>query len=209
MSAAASANQPRSLLVRPVIRPVRGLHSNLGFEDWHFRPVRVVGRPVRMEVEQSRDPANRDHFWITISVAKVGLVLLTVNTSSLRNRLAGFDDRIRVGRIKGPFHCVPTDGISGARLLNYRSIEENQNVFYEHYEREPLEELLAELTTSATWVQAWGVAFARRTLGVHQIHSRRASCAVPEDLIAMDGALRFYREKEKEAEMLLFKFCGQ
>ena len=99
--------------------------------------------------------------------------------------------------------------MSRSRLLNYASIESNSNVFYEFYERKELEELLRDQTERATWVQAWGVAFARRTLGVHQIHCRRASCAVAEDLHGMDGALRFYREDEGVAEMLLFKFCGQ
>lgn len=189
--------------------PGRGLHSNSGVGDWHFQNVRVVGRPIRMEVERNPNPAMRDHFWITISVAEVGPVLLTVNTMSLRNARAGFDDRIRVGRVRCAFHRPPTGGMSRSRLLNYASIESNSNVFYEVYERDALENLLREQTERATWVQAWGVAFERRSLGVHQIHCRRASCAVAEDLQQMDGALRFYRESEGVAEMLLFKYCGQ
>ncbi len=197
------------LLQRSVAHPGRGLRPNPYVGDWHFQNVRVVGRPIRMEVEWNPNPATRDHFWITISVAEVGPVLLTVNTTSLRNRRAGFDDRIRVGRVRSAFHRPPTGGMSRSRLLNYASIESNSNVFYEFYERADLENMLREQTECATWVQAWGVAFERRTLGVHQIHCRRASCAVAEDLRQMDGALRFYREDEGVAEMLLFKYCGQ
>lgn len=201
--------QARSENVRSVVHPGRGLRSNGNVHEWHFQPVRVVGRPIRMEVEWNPNPATLDHFWITISVAGIGPVLLTVNTSSMRNRRAGFDDRIRVGRVRSRFYRPPMGGMSRARLLNYQSIEENSNVFYEYYERLELEDLLREQTEKATWVQAWGVAFARNTLGVHQIHSRRASCAVAEDLVKMDGALRFYRSDEGVAEMLLMKFCGQ
>lgn len=208
--------QARSDRLRPVVHPARGLRSNGDFQEWHFQSVRVVGRPIRMEVEWNPNPATTDHFWITISVAGVGPVLLTVNTRSMRNARAGFEDRLRVGRVRSVFHRAPVGGMSRSRLLNYRSIEENANVFYETYERTELEDLLRELTEKATWVQAWGVAFARSTLGVHQIHCRRASCAVAEDLVGMDGALRFYRAAQGErdghggvAEMLLFKFCGQ
>jgi hypothetical protein len=192
-----------------VSKPGRGLRDYVDTRSWHLQNVRVVGRPLRQEVERNPNPATRDHFWITISVAGLGPVLLSINTSSLRNRRAGFDDRIRVGRVRSPYHRPPTGGMSRSRLLNYRSIEENANVFYEYYEREALENLLGELTSRASWVQAWGVAFARQTLGVHQIHCRRASCAVAEDLLQMDGALRFFRAEEAEAELLLFKFCGQ
>lgn len=190
-----------------VIRPGRGLRPNQPIQSWHMQSVRVVGRPLRMEVERTSCAEKIDHFWITISVAEVGPVLLSVNTTSLRNRYAGFDDRLSVGRVRSSYSHPPTGGISRSRLLNYRSIAANANVFYEHYERRELEALLREQTARATWVQAWGVAFARRTIGVHQIHCRRASCGVAEDLVQMDGALRFYRENE--AEMLLLKFCGQ
>ena len=195
-----------------VIRPGRGLRVVPTVGDWHFQSVRVVGRPIRMEVERNPNEATRDHFWITISVAEIGPVVLTINTRSMRNFRAGFEDRVRVGRVRSAFHRPPVGGMSRSRLLNYASIESNSNVFYEFFERKELEELLRDQTERATWVQAWGVAFQRRTLGVHQIHCRRASCAVAEDLHGMDGALRFYREageRKGEAEMLLFKFCGQ
>ena len=198
--------------LQPVTHPGRGLRAVATEGDWHFQSVRVVGRPIRMEVERNPNEATRDHFWITISVAEIGPVVLTINTRSMRNFRAGFEDRVRVARVRSAFHRPPTGGMSRSRLLNYASIESNSNVFYEFYERKELEELLRDQTERAAWVQAWGVAFERRTLGVHQIHCRRASCAVAEDLQCMDGALRFYREtgeREGEAEMLLFKFCGQ
>lgn len=162
-----------------------------------------------MEVERAVLPEKIDHFWITISVPGLGPVLLAINTTSLRNRRAGFDDRVRLGRITQTYHRLQPAGISRARLLNYRSIEENTNVFYESKTQGEMERLLETQTSQADWIQAWGVAFSRRFLGVHQIHSRRASCAVPEDFNQMDGAIRFYRKKENQANLFLLKFCGQ
>ena len=93
------------LVQRPVPHPGRGLRSNLPTGDWDFQSVRVVDRPIRMEVERNPSDETRDHFWITISVAEVGPVLLTINTRSMRNLRAGFEDRIRVGRVRSAYHC--------------------------------------------------------------------------------------------------------
>jgi hypothetical protein len=58
-------------------------------------------------------------------------------------------------------------------------------------------------------VEAWGDFYFRAHIGVHQIHSRRASNAVPRDLIGRDGAIQFYYREPRVREMLLFKFAGQ
>ena len=57
--------------------------------------------------------------------------------------------------------------------------------------------------------QAWGDLYIREHPGIHQVHSRRASCAVPRDIVGRDGALRFYFGRDTVCETLLFKFCGQ
>ena len=71
--------------------------------------------------------------------------------------------------------------------------------------------MLVEKAESAVRIEIWGELYARKKMGLHQIHSRRASCAVPEDKVGSDGALKFFFEADPDrfAELLLFKFCGQ
>ncbi|HEY5793053.1 MAG TPA: DUF2278 family protein, partial [Chthoniobacterales bacterium] len=87
--------------------------------------------------------------------------------------------------------------------------EERHNLFYEFHERDRLGWLLLEWTAQARLLEVWGTPYRRKQEGVHQIHSRRASCAVAEDIRGRDGALRFYFDEEREARMVFFKFCGQ
>ncbi len=88
-------------------------------------------------------------------------------------------------------------------------IESATNVFYETLDRREVELLLIEKASAAAHVEAWGQYHAGPRAGLHQIHSRRASCAVPEDLLGQDGAVKFCFERDGAAEMLLLKFCGQ
>ena len=80
---------------------------------------------------------------------------------------------------------------------------------YIEYERPALETLLTEKTGRALFIEAWGELYIRNHLGIHQVHSRRASCSVRQDYKGRDGALRFYYGGNATAEMLLFKYCGQ
>jgi len=82
-------------------------------------------------------------------------------------------------------------------------------IAYEPFEPDALAELLLERGKRAVRVEVWGDLYARDHLGVHQIHSRRASCAVSIDLKGRDGAIKFYYAEENAAELFLFKFCGQ
>lgn len=133
----------------------------------------------------------------------------SVNTFSRRSELAGFDPRIRVGVVRREWDTLPDVGVFPAHGLNYAAIESETNVFYETPERRELEQILVEKAQASVRIQVWGELYARKKMGLHQIHSRRASCAVPEDLIGHDGALKFFYERDHVAEMLLFKFCGQ
>jgi hypothetical protein len=63
--------------------------------------------------------------------------------------------------------------------------------------------------TQAGLIEAWGAPYHRAQPGLHQIHSRRASSAVPEDLRGRDGAVRFYFDEDQRSELALLKFSGQ
>ena len=92
---------------------------------------------------------------------------------------------------------------------DYSSVEAEANIFYEYYEQKQMEVLFTEKTKDALLVEAWGDIYARHHFGIHQIHSRRTSCAVAEDVTGRDGAVKFYYAQENACELLLFKFCGQ
>jgi hypothetical protein len=97
----------------------------------------------------------------------------------------------------------------GCRGLDYQEIEAATSVPYTEYERPALETLLAEKTGRALFIEAWGEFYIRTHLGIHQVHSRRASCSVLRDYIGRDGAIRFYFAGDAQTELLLFKYCGQ
>ena len=169
--------------------------------------VRVVGHILGADIEERENPDEIDHVWIRIHANDD--MIVSVNTSSKKNRLAGFDPRIRVGLSRGTWTLLPLHGAEICVANDYAEIEARSNVFYEHYERKPLEDLLMDHCARATLIEVWGAPYHQRVQGVHQIHSRRASCAVPEDITGRDGALKFYFESERATEHFLFKFCGQ
>ena len=76
-------------------------------------------------------------------------------------------------------------------------------------ERTALETMLKTKVDRAILVEAWGAFYRRGRLGIHQVHSRRASCSVRTDYVGRDGALRLYYREDSAAEMFLFKYCGQ
>jgi hypothetical protein len=93
--------------------------------------------------------------------------------------------------------------------LDYAELERAQAVEYRETERTALEAMLKARADRAIFVEAWGAFYRRDRLGIHQVHSRRASCSVRTDYVGRDGALRFYYREDSAAEMLLFKYCGQ
>lgn len=134
---------------------------------------------------------------------------VAVNTVSFRNRDAGFDPRVRVSFLRGTWTNTPPRGIERCHAFDYESLESHANFYYEPMERPELEKLLMETTARALFLEAWGVPYHHRTRpGIHQIHSRRASCAVPENILKRDGALQFYFPDHTTC-LFLFKFCGQ
>lgn len=171
--------------------------------------VRAAGDSLHAEVEKHPNPDEVDHVWITMDIGIPERVVVSVNTLSKRNRVAGFDSRIRVGLVRGTWAQRPPRGAEVCPHFNYAGIEGASNVFYEHHDHREMESLLLSRCARACLMEVWGVPYKKPRLGLHQIHSRRASCAVAEDIVNRDGALKFYYEQDQATEMFLFKFCGQ
>ncbi len=180
-------------------------------EDFAFQAeefVVVAGEPANFQVEPDADPGRVDHVWITIRAGRFGRVRISISTWSLKHAAEGFDPRMRVGVLTAPWTQVPESGIFPARGLDYGELERAQSILYPEMERPALEEMLREKTNRAVCVEAWGALYLRDRLGIHQVHSRRASCSVRSDYVGRDGAVRFYFP-DRTAEMVLFKYCGQ
>ncbi len=169
----------------------------------------IAGTPVAYAAEVDRVPANIDHFWITVAIGTLEPVRIALSTHSRQNAAAGFDPRVRVGIVASTWSALPAKGMTGSRGLDYQEIEAITPVTCIEYERPALETLLSEKAGRALFIEAWGELYVRNHLGIHQVHSRRASCSVRQDHTGRDGALRFFYGDNAAAEMLLFKYCGQ
>lgn len=176
---------------------------------WENRHVTLAGEIAAVAVENEEDDRKIDHVWIEVRAGEFGRLQIALSTCSRQNRAAGFDPRVRVGLIKTRWVRLPPAGVRHARLLDYAELEAIHRVDYHAYTRPELEEFLVEKAHRAIFVEAWGEFYVRSHIGVHQVHSRRASFAVPRDEIGRDGALRFYFTETNVSEMLLFKFAGQ
>ena len=133
--------------------------------------VRVTGEPVRCVVERDRNSKGIDHLWITVHAGQFGSVRIAINTTSVQNRERGFDPRIRVGIVRSIQSVLPATGIMPAEALDYGTLEKSQSVAFQEYERQDLE----LLTDEALLIEGWGEIYVRGHLGIHQVHSRRAS----------------------------------
>ena len=116
---------------------------------------------------------------------------------------------MRVGMVLSRWTELPPSGIQPAPRLDYADFEKVNAIAYREMGRAELEEVLEAKSGRAIWAEAWGALYLRDQLGIHQVHSRRASCSVRTDLVGRDGAIRFYYREDSRAEMLLFKYCGQ
>jgi len=175
----------------------------------HGEFVHAAGVPIAFAAETDRVPENIDHFWITIGMGGGEPIRIALSTHSRQSAAAGFDPRVRVGVVASAWRELPAAGLAGCRGLDYQEIEAAGPVTYIEYERPALEALLAEKTGRSIFIEVWGELYIRNHLGIHQVHSRRASCSVPQEYQGRDGALRFYYGEGATAEMLLFKYCGQ
>ena len=153
-------------------------------------------------------PANIDHFWITLGTGTGESIRIALSTHSRQNAADGFDPRMRVGIVTSPWKELPVAGLAKSSGLDYHALESASPVTYVEYERPALEHLLIGKTSNAILIEAWGELYVRTHLGIHQVHSMRASCSVLRDYVGRDGAIRFYFD-DGHAELLLFKYCGQ
>lgn len=171
--------------------------------------VHVRGVPYTVQVETNEDPAKVDHVYLTIESPPLGRIRASINTLSRFNRDAGFDSRVRLAIVAAPYEKKPESGFDEVPGQDYAQLEAVIPITYETYEHETLVALLVEKMKRAIRVEVWGELYASDHLGIHQIHCRRASCAVPEDRKNRDGALKLYYAEDNLSELLLFKFCGQ
>jgi hypothetical protein len=170
---------------------------------------RVAGHVVAFAAEQALREENNDHFFVTVDAGLPKPVTLSLNTLSYRNRAAGHDARVRLGVVLLTREHLPERGLYPLDFFDYGSIELLAPAGYAARDRREMEEFFAARCRDCRLIEAWGVPYQRAHPGLHQIHSRRASCAVPEDLRGLDGAVRFYFDGERRSELALLKFCGQ
>ncbi len=170
----------------------------------------ICGDMVTARVEDTVRSEDIDHVWFAVDIGSRLPVEVSINTRSLKNALAGFDPRIRAGVVRGSWSLLPGRGVrTMTEGFDYSAVERSENIFYEHMERSQMEDLLVTTSERCVRLEVWGMPYHHRRPGVHQIHSRRSSCAVAADIIGCDGGLKFYFAQNYATEMWLFKFCGQ
>ncbi|MFL6588613.1 MAG: hypothetical protein ACJ8M4_00410 [Chthoniobacterales bacterium] len=169
----------------------------------------MVGAPITFAAEIDRVPENVDHFWITIGPGTGEPVRVALSTHSRQNAAAGFNPRMRLAVIAETWSELPSPVLEKSAGLNYAEIDAAFSPIYLEQDRPALETLLAGKASRATIIEAWGELYIRVHLGIHQVHSMRASCSVARDFVGRDGGIRFYFAADQKSELLLFKYCGQ
>lgn len=79
--------------------------------------VRGAGEIVRYAPEFGSDPEKIDHFWITLRAGEVGLIQVSISTSSLKHFADRFDPRMRVAVLPESWEKLPAGGLSRVRGL--------------------------------------------------------------------------------------------
>lgn len=170
---------------------------------------RVAGTVAKFGIENAPREENIDHVHVTVEAGLQSPVILSLNTLSFRNRMAGHDPRIRLGVLRWRWTHLPARGLYPLEFFDYESVELIENVEYRVLERTAMEEYFALRCANCRRIEAWGVPYHRAAPGLHQIHSRRASASVDTDLRGRDGAVRFYFDEDQHVELALLKFAGQ
>lgn len=171
--------------------------------------MRVAGVVTSCRVEQSARPENVDHVFVTVDADLAAPIVLSINTLSFRSRVAGHDPRIRLGTLRWTWTHLPSRGLHPLAFFDYETVELIGGVEFRVQDRSEMEEYFALRCGNCRLIEAWGVPYHRAHPGLHQIHSRRASNAVAQDLRGHDGAVRFYFDDGQRSELALLKFSGQ
>ncbi len=169
----------------------------------------MAGTVTQFAVENSVREENIDHVYVTIDAGLPLPITLSLNMLSFRNRVAGHDPRIRLGTLRWRWTHLPARGLYPLEFFDYDTVELLENVEYRVMERTAMEEYFALRCANCRRIEAWGVPYHRTHPGLHQIHSRRASAGVTNDLRGHDGAVRFYFDDDQRLELALLKFAGQ
>ena len=154
--------------------------------------VHIIGVPYAIERPPEEDETKLDPLWLTLEVPPFGRIRAVLNTTSRLARDSGRDARIRVGIVTLPWVEKPVPSLKEDPGQDYAKIAAAFPVSFEPMDREALEAMLTERAKKAVRAEVWGELTAGDTLGVRQIHSRRASAAAPADLRNRDGALKLY-----------------
>jgi hypothetical protein len=173
------------------------------------RFVHVTGVPYAVEREKKEEPEKIDLIWLTVEAPPYGRLRVSLNTVSLQAIGRGLDGRLRVGIVNSTWTEKPAPGLVEDPGQDYGKIEAAFKVSYEPMESEALATMLLERAKRAIRAEIWGELHAKEFLGIRQIHCRRASDAVKDDLRNRDGALKLYYVDGNTAELFLFKFAGQ
>jgi len=173
------------------------------------RFVHVTGVPYAVEREVNEDPQKVDHIWLTLEAPPYGRLRASLNTVSLRAVDEGLDGQVRVGIVKSTWTEKPPPSLVEDPGQDYAKIDAAFKVTYQAMDRDALAQMLLERAKRAVRAEVWGELHAKEYLGIRQIHGRRASNSVKEDLRNRDGALKLYYSEENAAELFLFKYAGQ
>lgn len=179
------------------------------------RFVHVTGVPYTVEFrpgkvsEEGGVAEEPDAIWMTIEAPPFGRLRASISISSRLCKEAGKDPGVRVGIVKSTWSEKPPPGLVEDPGQDYAKIEAAFKVPYLEQTREELAEMLISRAKKAVRAEVWGDLYATDTLGIRQIHCRRASDGVSVDMKNRDGALKLYYADENAAELFLFKFSGQ
>ena len=173
---------------------------------WREQFVRAVGQPASSSIEKHDNVQKIDHVWIDIRAGAFGVIRIVLSTRSIKSHAAGFDPRMRIAVSAANWTTLPEAGVRPCEPFDYAEVE--LGLPYTLHEDLPLQRLMMDMANRAVCIEAWGDLYLRTHPGLHQLHSRRASHAVPDDIIGRDGAIRFYFEDQR-SELMLLKFDGQ
>ena len=118
--------------------------------------VRIAGEPVGFATERNPDPKRIDHVSIFVRASRFGVLHVTVNTLSLRNRDLGLDSRIYVGILETAWTQLPAADVVRSEPFDYATIVAPAAIRFQPYEQRALENMLEERVSQALFIEGWG-----------------------------------------------------